>query len=210
MTRAPVQRCSICRHDKRHAIEVGLVYGTSHRVLAARYDCSPDAVQRHQKHLSPQVKAAILTNRKPTEVDLEKLRVSEAEGLLSQLITQRARLQQHADFALSVGNTAGAVAAERTILSNLETTGKLLGSLAVHHQVTHTSVLVSADYLRLRQTLITTLRPFPDAARAVGAALAALEADAARDITARATVSTRAAPPAATPRVIEHAAEASP
>ncbi|WP_395710469.1 hypothetical protein [Reyranella sp.] len=201
-----VVRCSICRHPKRHLLEVGLTYGVPHRALAARYECSPDALQRHaQNHLSAATRAAILANRKPTDVDLSALRTSEAEGLLGQLISQRARLQQHADFALSVGNTAGAVAAERTILSNLETVGKLLGTLAQHHTVTHTSVLVSADYLKLRQVLITALRPFPDAARAVGTALAALESEAAADITARATV---AAPTPTAPLVIEHVPEA--
>lgn len=200
-------RCSICRHPQRHAIEVGLTYGTAYRILAARYECSPDAVYRHQKHLGPQVKAAILANRPETPVDLEKLRTSESEGLLGALVVQRARLQTYIDYAMSVGNVAGTLQAERTILSNLETVGKLLGTLAQHHVVTHASVLVSEDYLRLRQTLITTLRPFPEAARAVGAALAALESEAAADITARASP---VAPPVTAPLVIEHVAEAAP
>jgi len=183
------------------------VLGVAYRILAERYECSPDAVFRHKQHLSPQVKAAILANRPETSVDLEKLRTSEGEGLLGALVVQRARLQTYADAAFAAGNVAGTLQAERTILSNLETTGKLVGTLAQHHVVTHTSVLVSEDYLKLRQTLIATLRPFPDAARAVGAALASLEADAARDITARATASTSAGP-VAQPRVIEHAPSA--
>jgi hypothetical protein len=106
------------------------------------------------------MRAAILVAKRPTEIDLDALRVSEAEGLLGQLVHQRARLQQHLDMAMSVGNLQGAVQAERVVLSNLETVGKLLGTLAQHHVVTRASVLVSEDYLRLRQTLITTLRPF--------------------------------------------------
>jgi hypothetical protein len=44
------------------------------------------------------------------------------------------------------------------------------------------SVLISADYLKLRQSIIYPLRPFPEAAHAVGRALAELELEAAEDI----------------------------
>jgi hypothetical protein len=64
---------------------------------------------------------------------------------------------------------------------------KLLGQLVQHHDVRHTSILVSPDYLRLRATLIDALRTFTEAARAVGAALHRLESEAAKDITAAAT-----------------------
>ena len=45
--------------------------------------------------------------------------------------------------------------------------GKLLGTLVTRHAVSHTSILVSPDYLRLRSTLVDALRPFP-AANATG------------------------------------------
>jgi len=75
--------------------------------------------------------------------------------------------------------------------------------LVQHHAVTHTNLLVSPDYLRLRSTLVAALRPYPAAALAVGRALHALEADAAKDITERAT-GPRKAP--AAPFLIEHEA----
>src|SRR5262249_21516808 len=79
----------------------------------------------------------------------------------------------------------------------LEWGGKLVGEVVQHHQVTHASVLVSPDYLKLRQVLTEALRPFPPAALAVGKALHQLEAEAARDIEQRATDGKR-------PLVIEH------
>jgi hypothetical protein len=49
--------------------------------------------------------AAILAaTAHPAEIDLEKLRQSEAEGLLSSLLCQRARLQKQADMALEPGS----------------------------------------------------------------------------------------------------------
>jgi len=55
------------------------------------------------------------------------------------------------------------------------------------HDVRSTSLLISADYLAMRQVIVTALRPFPEAAVAVGAALHKLESEAAAAITQRAT-----------------------
>ena len=157
------------------------------RVIANRFGVSKDAVQRHgANHLSPVQRAAILAHAKPQPIDLDQLRVSESEGLLTQLVTQRARLQTHAELAATLGDVRGAVAAENAITGNLALVGKLLGQLVQRHDVRHTSILVSPDYLRLRQVLTTALRPCPDAARAVAAELYRLESDAAKDITAAA------------------------
>jgi hypothetical protein len=193
--------CTICVHDKRAAIDVGLVHGVPMQVLADRFGASKDAIQRHSaNHLSPAQRAAILAQRKPTEIDLDRLREAESENLLASLVAQRARLQSHAEMAASYGDTKGAVAAENSIQGNLTLVAKLLGQLAVQHNVTHTNILVSADYIRLRQAIVQALRPFPDAAVAVGRALAALEAEAAKDITAAANKLAKPAP------VIEHEA----
>jgi hypothetical protein len=106
---------------------------------------------------------------KPSGVDLEQLSRQESEGLLGALVGQRARLQQLVELSMELGNTAHAISAERAITSNLELVGKLLGQLVQHHQVTHTNILISADYIRLRQAIVSALRPFPEAAKAVGA-----------------------------------------
>src|SRR6185312_16698955 len=101
----------------------------------------------------------LLSAQRPTAIDLEALRVSESEGLLHQLVAQRARLQQHAELAGQLGDVRGAISAEGAITGNLALVGKLLGQLSVTHHVKHTSLLISPDYLRLRQALVTALRP---------------------------------------------------
>jgi hypothetical protein len=181
-------QCSVCSSKHRSSIDLGLTHGLSFRALAIRFECGEDAVARHAKsHLSPVQRAAILAAQKPTDIDLEKLSATESEGLLHQLVVQRGRLQNYAEMAASLGDVRAATSAESVILSNLATVGKLLGTLVQHHAVTHSSVLLQPDYLRLRQVLVDTLRAFPEAARAVARALHALESDAARDITATAT-----------------------
>lgn len=185
--------CTICGHAKRHQLEVGLTYKVPVRALAARFGVSADALQRHsQRHLSPAVRAAILTAQKPSAIDLEALQASESEGLLSQLVMQRARLQGHSEMALDLGDVRAAVAVEGAITSNLTLVAKLLGQLVQHHEVKRTSILVSADYLQLRATIVSAVRPYPEAARTVAAALHALETEAASDIMA----ASRPTPPA--------------
>jgi hypothetical protein len=192
--------CTICSHKARASIEVAIVNRVPARAIAARFEVSKDAVMRHgRNHLTPTQRAALLTAQRPpaTAVDLEALRTTESEGLLCQLVAQRARLQQSAELALELGDVRASVAAEGAITSNLALVGKLLGQLVQRHDVRHTSVLLSPDYLALRSALIAALKPYPDAAKAVGAALYRLESDAARDIT------DQAAKPA--PAVIDHA-----
>ena len=162
------------------------------RVLAKRFGVSVAALHRHA-----QARAAILAAQKPSAVDLEALQRSESEGLLAQLVTQRARLQQQGELALELGDVKAAVAVENAITGNLTLVSRLLGQLVQVHEVRKTSILISADYLALRAAIVRALRPYPEAARAVGAALHELELEAAKDITE-----------AKRPLVIEHQAEA--
>jgi hypothetical protein len=86
---------------------------------------------------------------------------------------------------MELGDVRAAVAVENAITGNLELVAKLLGQLVQRHEVTRTSVLISADYLELRSALLSALRSYPEAARAVGQALHELEAKAAKDIAER-------------------------
>ena len=163
-------RCKVCSHERRHQIEVGMVLGVSNVQLAYRFGLTRFPLDRHKnKHLTPTQRAAILTALRPSEIDLEALQRDESEGLLSQLIGQRARLQTYVETALAERDTKAAVAVERSVTANLELTAKLLGQLVTHHEVRSTNVLVSADYLQLRQAIVTALQPFPEAARAIRA-----------------------------------------
>lgn len=191
--------CTVCASDKRHIVEIGLAYGLSYQSLADRYDLSKDAIGRHaREHLTPQVRAALLAAQAPADIDLDRLRESESEGLLAHLVAQRARLLQVSQVALEGGDVKAMVAAEGAIGTNLALGAKLLGHLVNRIDVRHSSVLLTPDYLRLRHALLSALRGFPEAAKAVGEALARLESDAAKDITDEAAKG-RALPP-----VIEH------
>ena len=105
-------------------------------------------IHRHRrKHLSPQHAAALLAAQKPSAVDLQALQTSESEGLLAQLVQQRARLQSFSEMCLEMSDPTGAVRVERVITSNLELVAKLLGQLVQRHEVRSTSILISSDYI---------------------------------------------------------------
>jgi hypothetical protein len=133
--------------------------------------------------MSAQLCAAILTAQHPSAVDLEQLERSESESLLANLVAQRARLSLLSEMAFQAGELRAATSIEKAITGSLELTSRLLGMIVHRHDVRSTSILVSADYLALRQCLVSALAPFPEARRAVGAALAELEQKAAEDIT---------------------------
>jgi hypothetical protein len=155
------------------------------KALATRFDVSLWALKRHAAgHLSPVQRAALLSASRTPEIDLDALRTSESENLLAQLVAQRARLQHLAEFSLDVGDVKAAIGAESGIRDNLALVGKLLGQLVTRHEVRSTSLLVSPDWLRVRDRLIAALRPFPEASRAVGAALYEMEKAATDEITA--------------------------
>jgi hypothetical protein len=190
--------CAVCHHPKRREMEVGLVCMVPLSALASRFDVSTWSLHRHRhRHLSAVQKAALLAAMKPSGIDLEALQRSESESLLAQLLAQRATLQQYSAAAFEGGNIPAAVSAERGVCDNLALVSKLLGMITQHHTVTHQSILISGDYIELRSAITQALKPFPEAARAVSAALAALEAKASDAIRQRAAEGKR-------PLTIEH------
>ena len=176
--------CQVCGHPQRHLIELALVHRLPVRVVAKRFGLSKDCIFRHRRlHMPPQLIAAIAVAAHPSEIDLEQLQRSESEGLLGALVGQRARLQMISEMAFEAGELGAATSVERAITGSLEVTSRLLGMIVHRHDVRSTSILMSADYLQLRAAIVSALKPYPDAARAVGAALAVLELEAAQTTT---------------------------
>jgi len=160
-----------------------LIFGTPVLVLSRRFNIGTKSLHNHRhKHLTPQLKAAILMARKPEEIDLEALARTEGESVISNLTVQRARLMRLAEMATDQGFTHQAIAAERAVTENLKLMSQLLGQLVQHHKITKTSILISSDYLNLRQVILQALKRFPDAAQAVANELAKLEAEAEAEI----------------------------
>ena len=167
-------QCTVCGHREHAAIDLGLARGVSLGALARRYRLGHDSIYRHSKnHLPPQLRAALLAGP-DVDIDLDKLRETESQSLLANLIAIRRRLFASLDTAEEHGdgNMISRVAGQ--LHHNLEITGKLLGDLGVG-STTINNVLVMPAYVEMRVELVRALAPFPEARQAVAAVLHTIE-----------------------------------
>jgi len=205
--RKRVPRSPIIKDPNRPLIERSLAMGIPAKQVARRFGYTASSIGRYRDQMPPQLKAAIAAAvLKPREADLDKLRIDESEGILGNLANQRARLLLCQDEAMEAGAIHEVGFLANVIHKNVELTGKYLGLFAQHHVSTNVNILVSEDYLRLRQTLTLALRPFPEARRAVAEELHRLEDDIARKMLVQAGKAPVATPSPAEPSglMVEH------
>jgi hypothetical protein len=109
------------------------------------------------------------------EVDLKQLREQENDGLLRHIASARSKLYQLLDRAGNDVKTATAV--HTAITGNLKLMATVLGKIGGTSSVTnHNTLILSSDYLSLRSRLISCLRPYPEARKAVASMLRESEA----------------------------------
>lgn len=175
-------QCSVCRRRERIAINLGITRGVSMLALAKFYKISRDALYRHaKKHLPAHMWAKLLAGPSIEGLDLDKLKETESQSILMNLVSLRHRLFATLETAEEAGdgNMLNRVAGQ--IHNNLELTGKLLGDLGVGSTTINNALLVPA-YVELRVQLVRALLPYPEARAAVAQVLHRLEGDAAKVI----------------------------
>lgn len=156
--------CTICTHPERAAIDAALLAGVPFRHIAARTDTSTSALQRHKEEHLP----VALVRAKEAED------ATHADDLLAQVRGLQSRALAILDTAEAAGELRVALAAIREARGNLELLARLLGELQEGATV---NVLVSPQWQQARATIVGALLPYPDAQRAVLAALSAGEGD---------------------------------
>ena len=190
-------KCKVCSSDSCDAVNLALAAGCSAAMASRKYSLPVDSVLRHKRnHLPPELirKARRKQLIGESKFNLEELREHESENLLARLVRQRVSLLALIE---KMGETdpRGAVQGHKALLFNLEVEGKLLGEIGrVAPATINQNLIVSADYLKLRQLLLSALRPFPQARAAVLAALRSVESvsdpDATKQITDDPTIAT--------------------
>jgi transposase-like protein len=171
-------KCSICRHRELAAIDLALARGVSVGALARRYVVGADSLYRHARaHLPAQLRASLIAGPSIEGLDLDKLRETESQSLLMNLVALRHRLFASLDTAEEAGdgNMLSRVAGQ--LHKNMELVGRLLGDLNTGSTITN--ILIQPQYVEMRIGLVDALRPFPEAARAVALVLHQIEAKAA-------------------------------
>jgi len=179
-----VSACTCCAHRERAAIDLALARGVSMNALAKRYGIGSDSLYRHRKnHLPPQLRAQLIAGPSIEGVDLDKLRETESQSLLANLVALRHRLFASLDTAEEAGDGNMLARVAGQLHRNMELVGKLLGDLSAGTTINN-NVLVLPAYVTLRVELVRALQPFPEARQAVAAVLHRMEGDAAKEIEA--------------------------
>jgi len=174
-------RCNVCRHKDLAGIDLALARGIAVQALAKRYEVSTDSLYRHAKaHLPPQLRAQLISAAPDLgSVDLDKLRETESQSLLSHLVAIRGRLFGSLDFSEEHGDSNMVARITSQLHQNLELTGKLLGTLGTGHTTINNSLIVTSEaYVQMRVAMLRALRPFPEAAQAVAQVLHTIEHEA--------------------------------
>jgi transposase-like protein len=178
MSARQVTQCTVCKHRERAAIDLAVARGVSVTALAKRYSVGSDSIYRHRRaHMPAQLRAKLLAGP-DLEVDLDRLRETESQSLLANLVALRRRLFAALDVAEEHGDGFMLTRVSGQLHTNLEVTGKLLGDLNVGHSHI-TNVLVMPAYVQLRVELVKALDAFPQAKQAVARVLHNIEAQAA-------------------------------
>jgi hypothetical protein len=157
------RRCTVCSHPDRPAVDRSLVDGRDVRDLAACYEVSKSAVDRHRASHLP----AALAQARAAAV------VAQADDLLDEVQRLKARAVSILDAAEQKGKYAAAIMALREARSCIE----LLAEMARQIDRRPTlNLLVAPEWVHTRTALLEALRPYPEARLAVAARLEALEA----------------------------------
>ena len=155
------QKCSICRHPEREAIDSELLEGRPLRQIAARCSVSMTALQRHKTgHVSLK-----LVKARDAEV------ASSADDLLRTVCELLAEAKDSLGRAKDEGRYGQVASNIREALRATELLAKLRGELNAGTTTTTVNIVAAPEWLSLRQVLLEALRPYPAAAQAVSRAL---------------------------------------
>ncbi|OIQ84059.1 hypothetical protein GALL_341390 [mine drainage metagenome] len=159
--------CSICAHPKSKAIDHDLVGGVSLRTIASNYSTARNSftisgLSRHrQRHVSPALQALV---RAEVADDHSRSLLERLEGHLGTV--DRLLATAEADGSLTT-----ALAGIREARGLIELVARLSGELDTRPQTLVLNLSTSAEWVETRGMILQALNAYPDARRAVVAAL---------------------------------------
>lgn len=152
-------RCLVCLHQERKSIEDGILRAQPLKSLGLSYGLSAGVVGKHKRKCMPAVVAAAVTY---TTVQAGFDTLARAQNIA----LEAERLRNKAE---SSGDLRTAMVGLREEARGTELAARLAGELQ-----TADGPLTDPRWFRLRDAIVEALRPFPEAARAVNAALAGM------------------------------------
>jgi hypothetical protein len=154
-------RCSVCGHADRLAIDKELIGGLPYRDISGRYGVSKSALERHA---SAHVAQAISRAR-----DLRDW--LNADQLVGELRVLREVVLGVLEEARAAGDHSVALAACARLEKQAELVARLLGELVDRQRVEMVDATFSAQWEVMLPVMLRALEPYPEARAALIAAL---------------------------------------
>lgn len=170
--------CGLCKHKHRTEIELAIARGVPYRQIEAKYGLSSVQIRTHkQKHMTVDgpIKAAMEMRRKLTNVDIEILKKEETETFFQRLHALRAPMEQLYLQACVDHKYMDATRLSKECREWNDMIGKYLGEIQSGSTTIHNTMILSPEFMQLRNMLMDVLRRFPKAHAAVLTGLHKLE-----------------------------------
>ena len=157
------KHCSVCTHEQNEAINLEMLKGVPVRSIGKKYGISPSALQRHKDHIPRQL-----------VVSKEAQEVAEASSVMQRLFELDSRVDEIFLQATSNEDPKLALRALKELREVTSIIAKLTGEM---QEQTVKHIHITPEWLLIRETILRTLEPYPDARTALVEALARLGHD---------------------------------
>lgn len=150
--------CTACAHPQTEAISMALLQHVPMREIAQQYGLSLSAVARHKDHIPAQLAKAD-----------EAHHVAEAGSVMQRIM----ELDKRADEIYQIATTDQDHGVALKALKELREVTTLYAKLAgeISSAKTVNNIIVTPEWLSMRAVMLKALEPYPDARRALVAAL---------------------------------------
>jgi hypothetical protein len=143
-------------------INVKLVEGATLDALSKAYGLNISALHRHKKHIPAQLSMA----HKAQEV-------AAADSLMGRIGALNLKAEDVYKRAVKAENLTAAIAAVRELRGITELYAKVTGELQAQ---TINNIIIAPEWIKLRDTILHALEPYPEARQAVIVSVGGLEA----------------------------------
>ena len=146
--------CTVCNHKDVDEINKRLISGESYRSIAKQFEASESAIYRHKESHIPEVLL------KSNEIKY----IISADSLLKKVKEEEDFVREMRVSAAADGDIKVALTAVDRALKCIELYAKVLGIIKDQPTI---NIALSSEWIELRTTIVTALKPFPEARRAV-------------------------------------------
>lgn len=157
------RKCLVCSHANHAAIDAMLARGRTLDAISAKVGISRDAIGRHKcRHLSPTIKAAIIAQMPPDQIDLDAFRIERSETLLLNIVGLWGRVNAQMNSAEADGDHLATARYMNAAIKLFELEARYLNELSSGDQHLHFTVLASPEWIAIRKIIFEVCQEHPE------------------------------------------------